>query len=110
MSAKLYDKTGREIMVGDVLKVFHFIHRVRKERCFMHKWVDSLVDLGPDKKPFFKISHLDVKPGFYHERIDGRHMKDVEIVQGFGTDGLCWRDRPRIKAPPPQPSDAGRTP
>lgn len=89
----LLDKTGREILPGDTLKVFHFIAAVRRERCFMYQWVESIVDLGPNKTPFLKISHLGLKAEHYHDRMDGRQREDIEIVQGYGTDGLCWRDR-----------------
>lgn len=53
------------------------------------------MDLGANKTPFLKISHLGLKEGHYHERLDGRKLDGIEIVQGYGTDGLCWRDRPK---------------
>lgn len=102
----ILDKTGREIMPGDTLKVFHFIAAHRRERMYMHKWVESVVELGPNKTPFLKISHLGLKPEHYHERMDGRRLDGVEIVQGYGADGLCWRDRPKYE--PTNTSDVNR--
>lgn len=91
----LLDKTGREILPGDTLKVFHFIAARRRERCYMHKWVESVVELGEGKTPFLRLSHLSLKrDSHYHERLDGRKLNDVEIVQGYGGDEVCWRDRP----------------
>ncbi len=53
----LYDKNGRPLLIGDVLKVFHFIGARRKKH-YMYKQVDSIELLGKNKVPFFRINHL----------------------------------------------------
>lgn len=93
----LLDKNGRKIIPGDTLKVFHFIAARRRERCYMYKWVESVVELGQNKQPFLQISHLGLKPDHYYERLDGRKLDSVEIVQGYGTNHDCWRDRPKCQ-------------
>jgi len=83
MSDKLFDKIGREIQPGDVLKVFHFIG-ARRQQHYMHKQA-----LRYDDRGCLVISHLnridDSEPwelgkNFYCERADGRVMLDYEIV------------------------------
>ena len=105
----LLDKTGREILPGDTLKIFHFIG-ARRERMYMHKFVREAVTLGTkNPMPALKVEHLGITErsgGYYYERLDGRKRDDVEIVQGYGTDGLCWRDRPKYE--PTNVSDPNR--
>lgn len=92
---KLYDKTGRQIMLGDVLKVFHFIG-ARRKRYHMYKHVVGTVMLGrDDPKPYLSISHLDQKQDTYLVRLDGSVLWDYEIVQGYGDDGTPYEDRPK---------------
>lgn len=102
---KLYDKHGREIMLGDVLKVFHFTG-IRRKRHFMYKHVTERATLGTaNPKPAFKLSHLNLRPeSYYWEIIDGRHLEDYEIVQGFGDSYAPFDDRPKHKAPCPPTS------
>lgn len=93
----LYDTTGREIAVGDILKIFHFTG-ARRKRHFMYKQVLAEVTLGPNGARYFAISHLTLgadEP--YHEALDARVMVDVEIVQGMDGDVA---DRPRHEIPP----------
>lgn len=85
---KLYDKNGREIMLYDVLKVFHFTSARRKKH-YMYKWVTGISDDGE----YFEINHLQSGGAFYHQKIDGR-LDDCEIVQGYGTEGMPFEDRP----------------
>jgi hypothetical protein len=87
MDGKLYDKAGIQIMVGDVLKVFHFVG-ARRKRHYMYKQVISAVPLGKENpKLYLKISHLDLdKSDPYHERLDGRRLTDYEILQGKGLE------------------------
>lgn len=87
MSA-LYDKNGRPIRIFDVLKVYHFTGGRRKKH-YMHKQVISIVDTRTGS-PMFKISHLSRCGESYHQNIDGRHLKDVEIVGGYGQCGNDW--------------------
>lgn len=86
-------------MLGDTLKVFHFIASVRREHVYMYKHVIERELLGdPPRTPAFKISHLNLSPfRYYRELIDGRVMKDVEIVQGYDKDGTPHKDRPKMQ-------------
>lgn len=97
MEKALYDKTGREIMAGDILKVFHFVG-ARRKRHYMYKQALKIEQLG--KADFMKIGHLNLydRDDGYHELLDGRILRDYEIVQGFGGDGVSFEDRPKLKA------------
>jgi hypothetical protein len=96
-SGFLLDKHGREILVGDVLKIFHFVAAVRHEKRYMYKHVVGREMLGTTKPvPALKISHLNLKEsGYYRELLNGRQLQDYEIVQGYGSDGVCFKDRPK---------------
>lgn len=89
----LRDKNQRPIMIGDVLKVFHFTG-ARRKRHYMYKQVLGVVHLGLKKpEPYLKISHLNLDDSqFYHELLDGRTLEDYEIVQGTDMD---FRERKR---------------
>lgn len=89
--ANIYDKTGREIMVGDILKVFHFTAALRREKRYMFKQVVS-DDVFSDGTPFLRVSHLDLKDDTYTLICDGKHLKHYEIIQSVGS---CFRDRTR---------------
>lgn len=78
----LYDKFGRPILVGDVLKVFHFTG-ARKKKYFMYKQADGIVPLGKYHTPYMRINHLSMSDAHYHEKADGRILRDYEIVQGY---------------------------
>ena len=103
----MLDKHGREILVGDVLKVFHFVAAARRERRFMYKLVVVMYKLvvGHDvlgstqPAPALKISHLNLSNvGYYYELLNGRQLAEVEIVQGYGADGTWFKDRPKRRA------------
>lgn len=89
------DRTGRTIMVGDVLKVFHFTG-ARRKRHFMFKQVVG-VRTWPSGFTAFLVSHLNMKDpagpdGGYYLGHDGKVLEDTEIVQGMAD----WHeDRPR---------------
>jgi len=100
-----YDKHGREIKVGDVLKVFHFVG-ARRKRHYMYKHVVGTRPAN-DGGEFLVISHLNLKP------LDGRDAgywifqkgqveRDTEIVQSAGD---YFEDRPRHT--PKEPPHAG---
>ena len=90
---KLFDARGRKIMVGDVLKVFHFIG-ARRKRYYMYQQVVGVVHFGKNEHslPYLKISHLNLSDDCYHECLDGRTLSDYEILQGVKSD---LEDRPR---------------
>jgi len=97
--AAIYDKHGREIMLGDVLKVFHFIGP-RRKRYYMYKQVIGDFAVKGREMTAFRVSHLEPNTSGdgYLLLKDGRHLVDYEIVQGFGADGVCFDDRPKHKA------------
>jgi len=89
----LYDKTGREIFINDVLKVFHFTG-ARRKRYYMYKQVAGLNRKMPG---YLRINHLNGKDEGYNQKINGCVLENVEIVQGFGDGSLSFEDRPKGK-------------
>ena len=89
----LYDKTGREIMVNDVLKVFHFIG-ARRKRHYMYKQAVEVIYIGENRSPYLRISHLNGENEGYTQKINGCVMENTEIVQGF-SEGVSYEDRPK---------------
>ena len=82
------DKNGREIMVGDTLKIFHFIGP-RLKKYYMYKFVKRTVN---DR--LLEISHLDIGEKTYLLELDGNQHDNIEIVQGYGDNGTHFEDRP----------------
>ena len=76
----LYDKTGRKIFTGDLLKVFHFTG-ARRKKYYMYKYVlgKKIVTSG---YKYYKLSHLDPKESYYLILDGGSLLSDYEIVQG----------------------------
>ena len=80
----LRDKTGREIVAGDVLKIFHFVD-ARRKRHYMYKQA-----LGYERGRL-KISHLnriadepwEIGKNYWTERAAGGIMGNVEIVSSL---------------------------
>ncbi len=87
---KLFDKSGREIIQGDVLKVFHFAD-ARRKRHYMYKQAIGLKTLGSGT-PYMKMSHLELDDTYYLERCDGRLLPEYEIIQSIDCK---FQDRPR---------------
>lgn len=91
------DKFGRQILPGDILKVFHFIG-ARRKRHYMYKQAIEYVTLNKGGV-YLKISHLnrlhdepwDIGRHHYLERADGNPMAAYEIVQSVKCD---HEDRP----------------
>lgn len=83
----LKDEKGREIGVGDVLKIFHFIGRNRK-RHYMYKQAIRYEE-HEGGGGYLRISHLnepvitsfDLGVNCFIEVADGRSMRGWEIVQ-----------------------------
>ncbi len=84
------DKKGREILVGDTLKIFHFIG-ARGKKNYMYKYVAEIVRIGDED--FYKVSHLNHKGEFFHMALDGKIRNDIEIVQGYGSNGISFDER-----------------
>lgn len=89
-----YDKTGREIMVGDVLKVYHFTAAVRRKKHYMYKQVVGRDEFS-DGTPYLKVSHLDLTDDTYTIFCDDEMLSDYEIVDSIKSD---HHERPKLKA------------
>jgi hypothetical protein len=92
---KLFDKTGRPIELGDIVKVFHFVG-ARNKRHYMYKQAIGIDHLGPSAHSYLKLSHLSMdesRRGYYLERLDGRLLADYEIVQSVDAR---FEDRDRL--------------
>lgn len=103
----LLDATGREIMSGDVVKVLHFEtrHGRGRKKHWMFKYVTHEERVAASGARFIKFSHLarDLSEG-YLERLDGRQLESVWIVQGFGPnkgDFMPFDKRPKRQPQPP---------
>ena len=88
----LYDRTGREIVAGDVVKVFHFTG-ARRKRHYMYKQAVALRALPKSGLSVMDFSHLNMAEETYHEWADGRRLDGYEIVQSIDC---LFEDRPRI--------------
>lgn len=79
---QLFDKNGLTILPYDLLKVFHFTGARRKKH-YMYKHVLGVVTLGKGENSaqYYKLSSLSECGHTYHEKIDGRAMQSVEILQ-----------------------------
>ena len=82
MSTQIFDKTGREIAVGDILKVFHFTGS-RRKKYYMYKQVLRSHPLGKNNQLFFEVGHLNMTDEVYDIMLDGSTLLDYEIVQGL---------------------------
>ncbi len=91
---KTRDKHGREILPGDVLKVYHFTGALRRKKHYMYKYVLDYEMLGYERKgshedKYLKISHLSrnkLGSDYYHVGAGLGVQKNYEIVQGEGLD------------------------
>ena len=92
---KLYDKTGREVFPGDILKVYHFTGS-RRKRYYMYKLV---LKRHEDNEDFFVISHLNLREETFNYKCEDKVDTDIEIVQGYAgvPPGWSYEDRPKIK-------------
>ncbi|WP_448786369.1 hypothetical protein [Brucella intermedia] len=93
--SKVFDKTGREIMVGDVLKVYHFTEARRRKKHFMYKQV-TCKEAFRDGTPVFKVSHLDLSDDYYIIVCDDTRLSDHEIVQSIDC---AFEERKRHRHP-----------
>lgn len=92
MSDALRDKHGREIVAGDIVKVFHFAG-ARGKRYHMYKQALG-IKVWPNGYTAMVFSHLNFgADGDYYEEV-GRTLSDYEIVQSIKCD---HEDRERRK-------------
>jgi hypothetical protein len=89
----LFDKRGREIAAGDLLKVFHYVG-ARGKHQFMYKQAIAYIELPNSKSPWLKISHLNrlsdepwaLGDNYYLEHADGRTLSGYEIIDSINGD------------------------
>jgi hypothetical protein len=94
MEKQLYDKKGIPIRVGDVLKIYHFTSRIRREKFYMYKWVVG--EYTVNGSSFFKINHLSrtIDLNFIFIALKDNTIKeDWEIIQGSDAQGLSFKNR-----------------
>lgn len=100
---KTCDKNRRPLMVGDVLKVYHYTAAQRREKVYMYKQIVGLRALGGAKLKdgstvpmidYFEVSHLDLgEDGNYHIGMNEGRLDDYEIIQGVDIYPDHWKDR-----------------
>ena len=86
------DKTGREIKAGDILREFHFVHRVRHRHCYMYKLV---VEIN-GKLHFVNIQDLGTVglDGAHKGLLSWMATGAIEIIDSSdGPGDTDWYDR-----------------
>lgn len=101
----LLDCKGREIRVGDVIRVKHYTTRHGRgyRQHWMYKLVTEKLELGTERKAdFLKVLSLQdpaKKPHSYYEQLTGELRDDIEIVDGITEDAdgrlMSFDERPR---------------
>lgn len=86
------DKNLRAIQPGDTIKVFHFVG-VRGKAYYMYKFVSGVTMLPSWTEPKLVISDLSLNKRSYLLDMDGAQIKEIEIVQGYGFDGIPFDSR-----------------
>lgn len=95
----MLDKTGREIRVGDTLKIYHFTGR-RRKKYYMYKYIQGIRDFGTWSA--FIVNHLSKEfklDDIYYLKIEeNKIFYDTEIVQGYNNKNneLSYEDRPKF--------------
>lgn len=88
----IYDKTGREIVLGDIVKVYHFTAALRRKRHYMYKQALNIREWPSGARAIF-FSHQTMKENDgYYQMLDGRVLDRYEIVQSIDAR---FEDRPR---------------
>lgn len=104
----VYDQNGREIKVGDILKIYHFTAAVRRKKHYIYRQV-MIADKFRDGTDIFRVGYLDLTDDFYTLICDGSRLPDYEIVQSIDCSHEA---RPKAPAPQkrdePQPTTKGR--
>lgn len=100
------DKFGREIMEGDMLKIFHFTG-ARRKKYYLYQLVYKRLDNLYVQRIVGSVNYDEQKDAVildsensYPLSIIGqvKYCDHVEIVQGFGPDGNSdFENRPRVK-------------
>jgi hypothetical protein len=82
---KLFDKKLRSIMMGDVVKVYHFTATRPRKKHYMYKQVVRRTFAEIDT-PILYFSHLDLSDDAYPIICDDQVLQDYEIVQSMTAD------------------------
>lgn len=92
MQQTVRDKTGRDIVRGDIVKVYHFTG-ARRKRYYMYKQALGITRYLPSGVAVMKFSHLSFDDSFNGSyEAYGPVLSDYEIVQSIKCD---HEDRPR---------------
>lgn len=86
----LYDRNGRPVRVGDVLKAYHKDVDKPNKKVYTYKWVTGTKYVGSSK--WFVINHLEKvsleeSTSYFLEAKD-EIERTIEIIQGNGDNGL----------------------
>lgn len=90
----IYDKRGIPILPGDTVKMFHF-KEANGRNWYMYKYAVE-TQRTPSQKALMKFSHLNLRGETFWMLMDGKSHPDLEVVQGYGEDGVHFLDRKRI--------------
>ncbi len=101
MSNPIYDKNGRQVFEGDLLKIFHFIG-ARRKKYYMYKIVvkndNFLLAADPRDLALDKDWKKSARSACLLRCLSSR---EFEIIAGYGPDkfpnSLYYEDRPKFK-------------
>jgi len=99
---KVRDKKGIEMEEGDILKCFHYIARVRREKIYTYKIVTYWDGRMYGAHLSYVIRDKEVKPAFpLCTQMDdlGRRM-DMEIVESASYESFDKRKAKRLTQQP----------
>lgn len=94
MNEILYDKNGRQIFPGDLLKTFHFKHAQRSKG---NAYLYHVATVANGLLMATDVSWLHEADKGGHGQCQVKHMGQTEIIYGYGDGQNYWRDRPKRK-------------
>jgi hypothetical protein len=102
-----FDRNGRPVVAGDILKVWHFVAYNRR-KCFMYKKVFRVSDEGdldPQGRFLYALDlqELGLRPLHLVHKCRVDWLDEFEIIDGpTKTNGngemVCWWERKKRKA------------
>lgn len=87
-----HDDAGYPIHIGDVLRIFHFRHRLRKRRCYFYRIVIDSPD-GPMVAGLFRRKGVPE----YGPHLLGMMLRNWEITIVANHDVTCFFERKKVK-------------